>query len=139
MMSVGRDGAVMPFGKHRGKAMKDVPLDWYFWFCEQQHGFKVSGWVREVYQYGMRALESNPAEYEKLKAKHQFKDKEMKQTLIKFNDLVGDMMDKQSRYFELRKTFDRSHPDVLEALRKSKAAEDAVRKFRQELKQLLAV
>lgn len=138
MMTVGRDGAVMPFGKHRGKLMKDVPLDWYYWFCNQQSGH-LTGWVREIYLYGMNALNSNPEAYQKLKEKHHFNDKEMKQTLIQFNNLVGDMMEKQSRYFELRRSFDRGHPEVIDALKKSKAAEDAVRKFRQELKQLLAV
>jgi len=46
------DFSNMPFGKHKGKAMKDVPVDWLHWFWEKcvpanhQAGKMVEDYIR---------------------------------------------------------------------------------------------
>ena len=42
-----RDSDKMPFGKHRGKRMDEVPFPYWRWFLQQSWGFEH----RAVYDY----------------------------------------------------------------------------------------
>ncbi len=57
-------------------------------------------------------------------------------TLKKYDQLVGEMLKRQETFFDLRKTYPRDHPSVIDALNQSKKAEKAVKEFRVQLRQL---
>lgn len=52
------DDDLMPFGKHRGKRMADVPLDYLRWLADQ-HDFTAES-RPGLYEYVMFAIGERP-------------------------------------------------------------------------------